>query len=68
MDVFSDALLVFYGIFWASTIGAATRFRAFETAAFFAKEKERRKRAINRFLCASLIMDIFPIYICCIKF
>jgi|GEM_PF-1713285 len=71
-------LLFFYGLFWAGTMQAASRYRPFDSAAFFRIEGVARKRlrsprwknrrAVGRFFVAFIIMNVWPVAWICILF
>jgi hypothetical protein len=61
METGRTALLVFYGLFWAAVISAVSRYRAFDTAAFFSRRREQSCHAIYRFTASFVILNILPI-------
>ena len=54
-----DALVLFYGIFWATTLGVIGRYRLFDTHLFFSRNKCRY--AISRFIVAFIVINVAPI-------
>ncbi|MGC9337328.1 MAG: hypothetical protein ACP5EQ_04460 [Candidatus Cloacimonadia bacterium] len=54
-----DALILFYGIFWATVLATIGRYRLFDTHLFFSPNK--RRHAISRFLAAFGIINVAPI-------
>ena len=55
-----DALVLFYGIFWATSLATIGRYRLFDTHLFFSQE--RRRYAIFRFIIAFIIINVAPIF------
>ena len=51
-----DALVLFYGVFWAISLSKTSRYRLFETDLLFSKE--RRRYAILRFLMGFIFIDV----------
>jgi hypothetical protein len=62
METGRIALILFYGIFWASVLNAVTRYRPFDTTEFFSQVEKRRKIVWHRFLVSLLFLNICPIF------
>ena len=54
-----DALVLFYGIFWATILNIIGRYRLFDTHLFFSRNK--RRYAISRFIVAFIVINVVPI-------
>ena len=54
-----DALVLFYGIFWATALGVIGRYRLFETHLLFARNK--RRYALFRLIVAFITINVVPI-------
>ncbi len=54
-----DALVLFYGIFWATVLGVIKRYRLFDTHLIFSRNK--RRYALSRLIVAFIIINVIPI-------
>ena len=54
-----DALVLFYGIFWATALGVIGRYRLFETHLLFSRNK--RRYALFRLIVAFITINVVPI-------
>jgi len=59
MESGSASLVFFLGLFWASVITSANRYRPFETADFWSAT--HRSYALKRFGLSFVILNLFPI-------
>jgi len=55
-----DALIFFYGIFWATTLPAMSRFGPFEVTWVFRKGNAR-KRGLYRCVISALVLNVGPV-------
>jgi hypothetical protein len=58
MDTSANALVFFYGVFWATSLARTDRYEAFKTAALF--QKGARVRVTLRLAVALLVLTILP--------
>lgn len=54
-----DALVFFYGIFWATILTIIGRYRLFDTHLLFSQNQ--RRYAISRFIVAFIVINVAPI-------
>lgn len=58
METGRQALLVFYGIFWAAVVGVVARYHLFDTQQFF--DGTVRSLAVHRFFVGLAMVDVVP--------
>lgn len=56
-----EALILFWGIFWAAVLATMGKYRLFDTHLFFSRDKNRKCYAIRRSTVGFIIVDVFPI-------
>jgi hypothetical protein len=61
MNTGREALILFYGIFWATSLSMVAKYRLFYTAAFFNSDNSFRVKVRKRFLLALFVIDLLPI-------
>ena len=61
MSTGSEALIFFYGVFWATVVSSASRYRPFETADLFSADPPTRKMSLRRMLWSLLLLNGLPI-------
>ena len=60
MENGSNAIVFFFGLFWAASLNSVARYRPFETASFWSPRD--RKYALPRFVLAFVILNILPVF------
>ncbi|HYT04420.1 MAG TPA: hypothetical protein VEM13_06015 [Gemmatimonadales bacterium] len=61
MDTGQQALVFFYGVFWATVIGATVPYRGFATAlALVASDLDKRRKCRRRLLVAFVLLNVLP--------
>jgi len=61
LDTGQQALIFFYGVFWATVVAATSPYRAFATAlALAAKDPAERRNARRRLLLGFLLLNLLP--------
>jgi len=62
LDNGQQALLFFYGVFWATVISSTSPYRAFATTlALSARNKDVRVKACKRLIVAFIILNVIPV-------
>ena len=60
MDTGSNAIVFFFGLFWAVSLNSVARYRPFETASFWSPTD--RQYAFRRFVLAIVILNLLPVF------